>query len=107
MAKGIGRDIGRSTRWSMMADLKRYRVNCMDETKVLEIQRDGVLAEFNGTKQVLPADTVILAVGSRPQNELYQALQGKIEDLTIIGDAAKPRKALDAIHDAYNLAREL
>lgn len=104
MVKGIGRDIGRSTRWSMLADLKRHRVNCLDETKVLEVRRDGVLVEYIGTKQVLPADTVILAVGSHSQNELYQALQGKVEDLIIIGDAAKPRKALDAIHDAYNLA---
>jgi len=107
MDKGIGRDIGRSTRWSMLADLKRHRVNCLDETKVLEVRRDGVLVESSGTQQVLPADTVILAVGSRPQNELYQALQGKVEDLSIIGDAAKPRKALAAIHDAYNLAKEL
>jgi len=107
MAKGIGRDIGRSTRWSMMADLKRHWVNCLDETKVLEVRRDGVLVDRAGTQQVLPADTVILAVGSRPQNELYQTLLGKVEDLSIIGDAAKPRKALDAIHDAYNAAKEL
>lgn len=107
MAKGIGRDIGRSTRWSMMADLKRYHVSCLDETTVLGIGRDGVLVESAGTQKVLPADTVILAVGSRSQNELYKALQSKVEYLSIIGDAAKPRKAMDAIHDAYNEAKKL
>ena len=101
MAKGIGRDIGPSTRWSMLADLKRYKVNCLDENKVLEIRSEGVLVEKAGEQQVLPADTVILAVGSCSQNELYAALQGKIELLSIIGDAAKPRKVLDAIHEAY------
>lgn len=101
MAKGIGRDIGPSTRWSMLADLKRYKVNCIDETKVLEVRSDGVLVENAGSQKVIPADTVILAVGSRSNNELYLALQGKIESLSIIGDAAKPRKVLDAIHDAY------
>ena len=104
MVKGIGRDIGPSTRWSMLADLKRYRVNCMDETKLLEVRADAVLVESAGTQKVLPADSVILAVGSCSQNELYQALQGKIEDLSIIGDAAQPRKALDAIHEAYSEA---
>ncbi|MHB8076467.1 oxidoreductase [Desulfosporosinus fructosivorans] len=101
MDKGIGRDIGPSTRWSMLADLKRYKVNCHDQTKVLEVRADGVLVENDGTQKVIPADTVILAVGSRSNNELYLALQGKIESLSIIGDAAKPRKVLDAIHEAY------
>ncbi len=101
MAKGIGRDIGASTRWSMLADLKRYKVNCLDQTKVLEIRLDGVLVENEGTQKVIPADTVILAVGSQSNNELYHALQGKLESLSIIGDAAKPRKVLDAIHEAY------
>ncbi|KUO77183.1 MAG: NADH:flavin oxidoreductase [Desulfosporosinus sp. BRH_c37] len=101
MIKGIGRDIGPSTRWSMLADLKRYKVNCLDETKVLEVRAEGVLVENAGSQKVIPADTVIFAVGSRSNNELYLALQGKIESLSIIGDAAKPRKVLDAIHEAY------
>ena len=101
MAKGIGRDIGPSTRWSMMADLKRFKVKCIDESKVLEVRSDGVLVENAGSQKVIPADTVILAVVSRSNNELYLALQGKIEYLSIIGDASKPRKALDTIHDAY------
>ena len=101
MARGIGRDIGHSTRWSMLADLKRHKVNCLEENIVLEIRTDGVLVESDGEQKVIPADTVILAVGSCSQNELYTALQGKIEYLSIIGDAAKPRKVLDAIHEAY------
>ncbi len=101
MGKGIGRDIGASTRWSMLADLKRYNVNCLEQNKVLEIRSDGVLVESAGEQHVLLADTVILAVGSCSQNELYVALQDKIEALSIIGDATKPRKVLDAIHEAY------
>src|SRR5680860_1330204 len=104
MVKGIGRDIGPSTRWSMLADLKRYKVNCLDETKVLEVRSDGVLVENAGSQKVIPADTVILAVGSRSNNELYLTLQGKLESIGIIGDAAKPRKVLDAIHEAYSEA---
>ncbi|TGE31644.1 FAD-dependent oxidoreductase [Desulfosporosinus sp. Sb-LF] len=104
MAKGIGRDIGPSTRWSMLADLKRHKVNCMDETKVLEVRSDGVLVESAGTQKFLPADTVIFAVGSRSVNELYLTLHDKLEGLIIIGDAVNPRKALDAIHDAYTQA---
>ncbi|AFQ43701.1 FAD-dependent oxidoreductase [Desulfosporosinus meridiei] len=104
MAKGIGRDIGASTRWSMLADLKRHKVNCLDKHTVLEIHPDGVLVECSNdnTQKVIPADTVVLAIGSRSENELYNALQDKLEKISIIGDAAKPRKVLDAIHEAYS-----
>ncbi|WP_407309209.1 FAD-dependent oxidoreductase [Desulfosporosinus sp. SB140] len=101
MAKGIGRDIGPSTRWSMLADLKRYGVKCLDETKVAEVSSDGVLVEGAGGQNLLPADTVIFAIGSRSRNELYLALEGRVKELIIIGDAVNPRKALDAIHNAY------
>lgn len=107
MAKGIGRDIGPSTRWSMLADLKRFGVKCQDQTKVLEVTSVGVLVEGEGAQNLLPADTVILAVGSRSRNDLYLALQGKVKELSVIGDAVSPRKALDAIHNAYSEAINL
>jgi len=104
MAKGIGRDIGPSTRWSMLADLKRHNIDCLDETTVLQVRSDGVLVESAGSQIIVPADTVIFAVGSYSRNELYLALQGKVEYLSSIGDAVRPRKALDAIHEAYSEA---
>ena len=104
MAKGIGRDIGPSTRWSMLADLKRHNIDCLDETTVLQVRSDGVLVERAGSQIIVPADTVIFAVGSYSRNELYLALQGKVEYLSSIGDAVRPRKALDAIHEAYSEA---
>jgi len=108
MAKEIGRDIGPSTRWSMLADLKRYKVNCLSKHTVLEIRSDGVLVESanDGVQKVIPTDTVVLAVGSCSQNELFKALQDKIENLSIIGDSAKPRKVLDAVHEAYAEGRK-
>ena len=104
LAKGLGRDIGPSTRWSMLADLKRYGINCQDQTKVIRITPDGVQAETASGIVQFPADTVILAVGSRPCNDLFQALQAKIPHIICIGDAQNPRKALDAIHQAYATA---
>jgi NADH:flavin oxidoreductases, Old Yellow Enzyme family len=101
MTKGIGRDIGPSTRWSMLADLKRHNVNCIDETKVLEVHKDSVLVESAEVRKVLKADTIIFAAGSRSVNELYLTLQHELEGLSVIGDALNPRKALDAIHNAY------
>ena len=97
----IGGDIGLTTRSSMLADLKRFKVNGMNNTKVLEVTKDGVIVENAEGRKLIPADTVILALGSASNNELYQALKGKIAKLHVIGDAARPAKALNAIHMAY------
>jgi len=107
MVKGIGRDIGVSTRWTLLADLRRHRVKCLDKTTVLEVNREGVFVENEGNEKVIPADTVVFAAGSCSQNELYKSLQDKIADLRMIGDAVKPRKVLDAVHEAYTNALKL
>lgn len=104
MAKGIGRDISLTNRWSMLADLNRHHIDVHDQTTVIAIERDGVIIETQGEQRKIPADTVILAVGSRSHAELYEVLQHQLDSLIVIGDALKPRKALDAIHDAYQAA---
>lgn len=53
---------------------------------------------------MIPAYTVVLAIGSRSNDELYADLKDKIEKLSLIGDAFKPRKMQDAIREAYDEA---
>ena len=42
-------------------------------------------------------DTLVLAYGHSAVNDLYEALQGKIEDLHAVGDCLSPRTAEEAI----------
>lgn len=104
MAKSNGKDIGVSSRWSMMARLKQFDVKTLNLTKVVAIKKDGVLVEKAEGQELIPADTVVLAIGSRSNNSLYEELQGNIEKLSIIGDVSKPRKIMDAIREAYDEA---
>ena len=55
------------------------------------------------------ADTIIAAVGSVPHyyDDLVQVAKWQNIPCHIIGDALKPRFALDAIREAAELAREL
>ena len=56
-------------------------------------------------------DTVIILTGKRPNEELYQELEGKVLELYIIGDADRPRLgplSIDApIEDGDKLGRRL
>jgi 2,4-dienoyl-CoA reductase (NADPH2) len=104
MSKSIGKDIGATSRWSMLARLKQFNVEVLKLTKVISIKKDGVLVEKPAGQEVISADTVVLAVGSRSNNILYEKLNGNIDKLSIIGDASKPRRILDAIREAYDEA---
>lgn len=104
MSDSIGKDIGSSSRWSMLGRLKQFHVETLKKTKVVSIMKDGVILDRPEGQMLIPADTVVLAVGSCANNSLYQELQKNIDNLSIIGDASKPRRILDAIREAYDEA---
>jgi 2,4-dienoyl-CoA reductase (NADPH2) len=107
LEKGLGRDIGISTRWIVLKNIKRLGVRIMDQCAVKEVNGDGVLVEKDGGEILLPADTVVLAVGAEANNELAGQLEGKVKALHVIGDALKPRKITEAVREGFDLAREL
>jgi 2,4-dienoyl-CoA reductase (NADPH2) len=107
MLERIGQDIGISTRWAMIQDLHRLGVRVITGAKAKEIQPDGVLIQRGEKEEKVPCDTVILAVGSRPLDEISQKIVGFVPEIHVIGDAKTPRKALDAIWEGYEVGRTI
>jgi 2,4-dienoyl-CoA reductase (NADPH2) len=107
MEKGIGRDIGISTRWVTLKCVDRMGVKVLDQHLVKEVTAEGVLVEKDGEQILLPAETVVLAIGARANNQLAKELEGKVKELHVIGDAVKPRKLTEAIREGFDLARSL
>lgn len=105
--KGVGRDLGRSTRWVAMQNLRRLHVKVMDNAAVKKVDGQGVLIERNGEETVLPSDTVVLATGACSVNDLAEKLDGKVPELHVIGDASSPRKVTEAIREGFDLALKL
>lgn len=104
----IGKDIGPGTRWVVMKEIRQYGINKFTQAKIEALTPKGVrIRENDGVVREIPADTVITAVGSIPDNGLYEALSGKIDHLYLIGDAQKPRKVTEAVQEATKLAIEI
>lgn len=99
----IGRDIGRSTKWVIAVDLPRYGVKVLTSTKVISIGDDHVLVEREGQEMKMSCDNVVLAIGSKPVNDLVYRLNGVVQEIYVIGDAKKPRKVMDAMHEGFRL----
>jgi 2,4-dienoyl-CoA reductase (NADPH2) len=107
MEKGIGRDIGISTRLVVLKSVDRMGVRVLDQHLVKAVTNEGVLVEKDGTQTLLPADTVVLAIGAKANNQLAGELEGKVKELHVIGDALRPRKLTEAIREGFELALSL
>jgi 2,4-dienoyl-CoA reductase (NADPH2) len=50
---------------------------------------------------------VVLAVGSKPNKSLVEAIGEKFPEIYEIGDCVEPRKALQAIHEGWDVALKI
>ena len=104
MTRLIGKDIGKSTRWGMMQDLKRFNVETVAAAKVLRITETGIDIEKDGQITALDVDTVVVAAGAVSYNPLAKIANQLGLDYRVIGDALKVGTAFDAVHGGYEAA---
>jgi len=102
----IGRSIEPLYRDYLLRELKEHGVEIVTRVEVEAVQAEGVLVRDQaGGECVVPADRVVLARGAKPSNELAQ----KIQDLNsiVVGDAAQPRKIVNAIAEGFLAAQSI
>jgi len=98
-------DIYRPNRLMLLDLLKDNKVNIITNTKVQEITGSGVKCTDKQLNVInFNCDTVIIAVGLKPEKKLYNALVGKYGQVYEVGDSREPRKIIDAIWEASFLA---
>jgi 2,4-dienoyl-CoA reductase (NADPH2) len=107
MLPEIGKDIGLSTRWCFMQDLQMHGVNVLTSAKVMEITPEGVVIETPEGQKLVKADTVVVATGAKPNQELETVLQELKIPYRTVGDASRIGKAFDAIHDGFEAGRTI
>ncbi|MBA7709792.1 Cinnamate reductase [subsurface metagenome] len=84
------------------------KVKILTYTNVLEItDEDVVIADEQGNRSTLEADSIVLAAGFEPTRELIEALQDKLPEVYAIGDCIESRRVLNAIWEGFRTARLL
>lgn len=92
----------------MLEDLLAFHnVNIMTATKVISTDAKGVFVSYEAGETHIEADTVISAVGYRPEDRLYRELEASDVPVYNIGDSRKVHNIMYSIWDAYELARGL
>lgn len=94
--------------YMFLSVIPRWRVEVITNMKIEEITDKGVVAVDKAWKRHnFGADTVVLAVGYTPNQDLYESLKGRVEEIYIIGDSLKPRKLWNATTDGAHVARQI
>ena len=76
-------------------------------TKALEITSEGLMVETKGEKYLIPADTVIYAVGQKPETEAADAVAGMVPEFYRIGDCVLPANIYEATSQAWQIAVDI
>jgi 2,4-dienoyl-CoA reductase (NADPH2) len=108
MARKMAQDVGPTTRWVLLKELDLRGVKLITEATMKDIAPDHVVyTDAQGNDVTLTADSVVLAMGARPENSLAKALENTGVEVRVIGDARKCGRIGDAIYDGFALGCEV
>ena len=76
----------------------------LTETRLEEVLDNGARVSSKKGEEILEANTVILALGLKAEQGIYNELLAAGKEVYLAGDAVKAGKIFDAIHTAYRVA---
>jgi 2,4-dienoyl-CoA reductase-like NADH-dependent reductase (Old Yellow Enzyme family)/thioredoxin reductase len=108
MLKRVGQDMSARARKMVLEKLAQSGVEILTESKALSFENGDVVYNRAGVvDRMKGVDSVVIAVGTAPQEIGNLDLGRSGIPIRWVGDASVPRKLFDAIHEAYNLAVEI
>jgi NADPH-dependent 2,4-dienoyl-CoA reductase/sulfur reductase-like enzyme len=108
MMGGLALDLENRSRVALLQLLKERKVDTFTNWKMEAIgDRAAFLVDGRGNKKEIPADSVILALGLTPNQELLDPLTRNFAEVRVIGDCLEPRKIYQAIHEGAFVGRTI
>ncbi|MDR3551942.1 MAG: FAD-dependent oxidoreductase [Clostridia bacterium] len=102
-----GRTVPHMNRIMLIDLLKFHQVTTMTKTLLLEVNGQGAVVLCGSCRKYLPAESIVVSAGYRPDDALYRRLSGKIPELYRIGDARDAGTIMTAIWEAYEIGRSV
>ncbi|MFQ5997253.1 MAG: FAD-dependent oxidoreductase [Dehalococcoidales bacterium] len=97
--------VGPCLRPFLLDRLAEKGITLLTEVRYNEVVPDGlVITTKEGKKEIIEADTIVLAAGSIPDQKLYEDIKGKVPEVHCIGDCLAPRTIRDAIAEGYRVS---
>lgn len=108
MQSELASNTGKTSQTILLGHLKGNGVKMLTECKVDKITATSVYyADKNGNIESLPADSVVLAIGNRPNTSLYDSLKDEIKEIYNIGDSNGGGIIPNAVYDGYTVGNQI
>jgi len=96
------------TRKVLLKELRERGVRFLTGRKLSKVEESGVVVTAeDGTESFIEAGAVVIAIGNKPDNRLYEQIQSLGIPLYQIGDCLEPRSAKAAISEAATIGRSI
>lgn len=107
--KSVAPDMEPYHRFVMLGLFRERNVDLRTGQKVLGITEEGVkvLSPDNGKGEMVKADCVVVAVGTKRVDTLARDLEGKVPELFSAGDCNQPRVIMEAIYEGSLVGRQI
>ncbi len=86
--------------------LKRYNTRFYTSSKLTEIKSDGIIIKTKKAEH-LSCDLVVLSLGVRPDNALYEEIKNLFKHVYNIGDSSKVGRIYNATESAYQVVKSI
>ena len=108
MTKTLAANEGGAGRAVLVTRILDKGVHVLTEAKLTSVTEDTIAYEKDGEEHVIEGtDTLVLALGYRPNTQLADALSEAGFTCHVVGDSKQCGNLRDAIEAAYALACEL
>jgi 2,4-dienoyl-CoA reductase-like NADH-dependent reductase (Old Yellow Enzyme family)/thioredoxin reductase len=96
------------TRKVLLKELRERGVRFLTGRRLSRVEETGVVVTAeDGTETFVEADSVVVAIGNKPDNTLYEKIRFLGIPLYQIGDCLEPRSAKAAISEAATIGRSI
>ncbi len=108
MQDELASNTGKTAQTVLLGHLKGHGVNMLTGCRVEKITPDKVFyKDKNGNTSSLKADTVVLAIGTKPDISLYESLKDEIKEIYNIGDSNGGGIIPNAVYEGYTVGNKL
>lgn len=101
-----GKDVNPFYFWQYMALMRKRKVNFVMNTRINSVANSIVRVTGASGEGAIEADSVIMSI-FHPEEGTWNQSPSLAGEIYFIGDAKKPRRLLNAIHDGYRLGMVL
>jgi 2,4-dienoyl-CoA reductase-like NADH-dependent reductase (Old Yellow Enzyme family)/thioredoxin reductase len=108
MLNGLALDLESRSRVALLHLLKERGVSTLLNWRLDRIEEGrALLSGGNGTQKEIAADSVILALGLKANQEMLGPLKKSFPEVQVIGDCLEPRKIYQAVHEGAFAGRAI